>query len=457
MPQINIEHTVKSKQLIVLFSLCALFAIFTYFLANSLFLYVLYGIIFLIGCLILLRSPFVGLLLLVALIPAEEIFLLPEGNRTILFVLGMAVVCFWLINVLQKKNALRFDVKSTTLASLFFVYGLLSYFWAKEPALVLTRATSFLNMVIFYILFQGLVKNKKQLNLIFSAFFFSCCVYSLISITMYLGGSISRLSISETQNPNMFAINLGLSLMMAFYFFKSARNFFLKSLIFLAAFLPITAILMSGSRGVWLAFPLAIILVFLASSRKAKSLAVGVVPLIIIVVFIKLILASGFISLNVTQRLSGLLSIEGTQEAGGRLGIYGVAVAMIKDNPILGVGWDNFSPRIGDWLGKSTFSYSYGVREEMSAHNSFLMVQSELGIIGTLLFLLFLWTIFKKLFVIRNDLTATTALLAFVFMFLICLKADIIATKIFWLVMALATVVPMIIRDENSKETIEDV
>jgi len=65
---------------LVFFSAILIYYVGSY-LAGSLFKY---GILFFIGCLILLRFPFFGFLLLIILIPAEELIVLPGGRTGIL-------------------------------------------------------------------------------------------------------------------------------------------------------------------------------------------------------------------------------------------------------------------------------------------------------------------------------------------------------------------------------------
>ena len=147
----------------IFFVLVLLGIIFVYYIGNylagSLFRY---GINFLIACIILLRFPFFGFLLIVILIPAEELIVLPIG-RTGIFVLGVLVAFFWLINVLFKNNGkICVNKNSTLLAILLFLWGFISYFWAKDQSIVLTRILNFLNLLVFYILFQDFVKDNKR-------------------------------------------------------------------------------------------------------------------------------------------------------------------------------------------------------------------------------------------------------------------------------------------------------
>ncbi|HRR96760.1 MAG TPA: hypothetical protein P5150_08560, partial [Candidatus Ratteibacteria bacterium] len=150
--------------ILVFFSAILIYYIGSY-LAGSLFKY---GILFFIGCLILLRFPFFGFLLLIILIPAEELIVLP-GGRTGIFALGVLVAFFWLINVLFKNGKICINKNTTLLAILLFFWGFISYFWAEDQSIVLTRILNFLNLVIFYILFQDFVKDNKRLKTILFA------------------------------------------------------------------------------------------------------------------------------------------------------------------------------------------------------------------------------------------------------------------------------------------------
>lgn len=92
-----------------------------------------------------------------------------------------------------------------------------------------------------------------------------------------------------------------------------------------------------------------------------------------------------------------------------RLHLNQTALEMIKQSPIIGVGLNNFIPRLPDFWPKLTTT-----RFLQPVHNIFLLVAAETGLIGLLIFLWFLILTFKKLLITNNQslITALSAILA---------------------------------------------
>jgi len=90
--------------------------------------YAPYALAALAAGLVLLKWPFAGLLIMVALIPGEELttFL---GNRTLIWALGIAVLGAWTLRtLLTGKNKIRIAKRPTFLALVWLMWGLLSVF-----------------------------------------------------------------------------------------------------------------------------------------------------------------------------------------------------------------------------------------------------------------------------------------------------------------------------------------
>jgi O-antigen ligase len=70
-----------------------------------------------------------------------------------------------------------------------------------------------------------------------------------------------------------------------------------------------------------------------------------------------------------------------------------IGIAMFKDSPIYGVGWGQYIDKFSTYmnLSSATFAsssiHTVGLRKEMVSHNDFVRVLAELGIIGTIIFL----------------------------------------------------------------------
>jgi len=143
-----------------------------------------------------------------------------------------------------------------------------------------------------------------------------------------------------------------------------------------------------------------------------------------------------------------LLQVNDVSQNLSRIKLWKVAISMIKAHPILGVGNGNYASNYGKYEGKFT-EYTYKTYGQFHPHNIILKMQSELGIMGLLMFCSFIFSIFMKFFkVVKNtkDKSLTAIYKGFSVSFLAFMMMNLLdnffsAPKViafFWIVIALA-------------------
>ncbi len=176
-------------------------------------------------------------------------------------------------------------------------------------------------------------------------------------------------------HPNVLA---GFLLVAIFLLFRKRGIY--SILIFILALI---GLVLSFSRTAWL---VGLIVGFLALLRhfggggKRKYLRVGAVLLV-------LLIAIG-VFFSFAKNLSG-------QEAlSQRFSLAQIAIKMIKTNPLTGVGLNNFIPQLPNYW--QQFGMTYWLQP---VHNIYLLVTTEIGLVGLLIFLWLLILTFKKLLI----------------------------------------------------------
>jgi len=143
-----------------------------------------------------------------------------------------------------------------------------------------------------------------------------------------------------------------------------------------------------------------------------------------------------------------LLQVNDVSQNLSRIKLWKVAIEMIKTHPILGVGNGNYASNYSKYEGKFP-EYTYKTYGQFHPHNIILKMQSELGIMGLLMFCSFITSIFMKLINVAKNTDDkfisfiykgfTVSFLAFMMMNL--LDNFFSAPKViafFWIVIALA-------------------
>ncbi len=245
---------------------------------------------------------------------------------------------------------------------------------------------TYLFVLIYLFVFYKLVSSVRRLYIVLLTGCLGAGLYSFISLLNY---EMGRLRFGGMFDPNDIAF-FTLGFLPLSLIFISRDNHFWVRLACLGSFgMGVLIILLTGSRGGFLAFALVAALLLLFKTRTiGLSLKVAFVALCLIIVSVAAV---------DTERYRTLLSLEddyniqAADEGGGRIGLWKFGVKSMIDNPLTGVGVGG-SPRARFYyqheLGRSDLQYK-------AIHNSVLQVGVETGIIGLALFLLLSYNVLR--------------------------------------------------------------
>lgn len=187
---------------------------------------------------------------------------------------------------------------------------------------------------------------------------------------VYLNPGLLIRAYGTMPHPNILAAFLILSLLAAYYFFEiyNKNNNFLKFLTIIAIFILWLGLIMTFSRAAWLIAVVATVLYL--KKHWSKDL--------LLVILISLVVWMGILNWAVMPRVLGLtLDNFAIQD---RLNDFDRAIDLIKERPFLGYG---LTLTIG----------------EDPIHNLYLLVATEIGLLGLMAYLIFIGSFF-----INNDL-----------------------------------------------------
>lgn len=268
----------------------------------------------------------------------------------------------------------------------------LSVFIAIDKRAAFTNSIRFSMYIFVFYLISYKIKSLKQISTIIKCFIFTSFlsgIYSLIQIgyIFYLGYRIDpsiRIS-SFLENPNNLSAYSILSIFIVVSLLINSKNKKFKVLYASLLALLLVNIIFSQSRSALLAIVFGFLLFAILWNRKFLIVSV-IIPLVLFII---------------PQSRVRFLQIFDASQNSSRLSIWKITKLIIHDNSILGIGYENFSNSYSTYI-KNNLSYSIGEGYvAIHPHNIFLKFQVELGILGTLLFILFLTCIiftFYRLF-----------------------------------------------------------
>jgi O-antigen ligase len=408
----------------------------------------IYAPLALLGGLVLLHHPLLGLLGMLFLIPGEELTPFIAG-RTFVFILGAATFGAWLIQTLLKGERLKLATLPLALITLWFMWGLASSLWAQDQMLALGRAIDIVQGMLFLVLLQNLVSDGRRLKTVLIVYFSATVLFGLLAVEMGVSEGLKRAVVAEAQNPNALARALGIGLLLTPYVFDQFRRTWWRIPVILGSASLLLAIFMTGSRGAWLGLIAAVGFTWAIARVKFVKLRTIAAMIVLVLLSISLLNYYGIFGDLVIRRALSLVSTEQTIES-ARAYIWLVGWEMIKDNLLLGVGLQNFPVRFEEHIDPAGVAGKPGIYPGRDPHSIFLAAQAELGFPGLLVIVTLFWVSLRRLLPYRTDRRAICGILLILFMAFSGMVATIQYRKFFWLALGLAILIPMVIRREKA-------
>ena len=318
---------------------------------------------------LLVAKPIIGVCIIAATFP-----LLPTMGVVALGVYLLAVLFIkYLYDEENKINIDTFDVAIFVMC-ISLVYGVLNSYAVAGS--VLPAAVYILFVASFYTIRRA-AKEKDFLNTLLNLIVFVSAAVSLYGIYQKVTGQ-AETTWTDTEmfeemggriystfgNPNVFGEYLLMVMPITFGLMLKTGSTNRKALYLGAFALQAVCMILTYSRGCWIGIALAMGLMIVFTRRKLTSLLV-----------FALILAPLFIPETIMQRLLSIGNVTDTSTS-YRVYIWQGTIRMLKDFWYCGVG-----------IGEAAFgnvypSYSLNAVSAPHAHNLYLHILSETGIIG---------------------------------------------------------------------------
>jgi putative inorganic carbon (HCO3(-)) transporter len=303
----------------------------------------------------------------------------------------------WCIRALAQRGnegrpALHFSVGLTS----YLAIAALSTLLAQNVTLSLFELFLFFESYLVYVYVANTIRTRQEILFVVKFLLIGCLLESslmvaarfmdmqailgTVSLKFQIDPDAARAGLlrvgGTVGSPNTAAAYLGIVLVAAASVIFASVQRGLKWLAAGVLGLGGVALIYTYSRGGWVAFALAIIgLCWVARRRRRLALAA---PIVTAAVFT--LLSLPFYDL-ISDRLFG--SDKGSAES--RVPLMKLALRISKDNPLLGVGPNNFTAAMDRYL---TPEFRRGFL--YAVHNKYLLVLSETGIAGMLAYVAFL-------------------------------------------------------------------
>ena len=285
----------------------------------------------------------------------------------------------------------------TILFSLFLVWGLCSYFYSINPNEVIVKSIRWFNCFIGFINLVGLLKKLEKpiftisviismlLGLEISNVYFQ--YFEIIQLQKYDFSKAYMLQ-GLTGNKNIASASIIVKLPFLLYLIYISQNSFFKFILSVVSFSTFYILIILSARATYISIVCSLIFIILFSlvkyfkNSEKRFLKFSVYPLTSFSIAILFTVFSLGInnSASIGSRIQ-TINYEDTSTL-QRLRYYNHALEHIKNNPILGTGLGNWKIKSIDYDSKNIEGYIVPYH----AHNDFLEITAELGLVGFALF-----------------------------------------------------------------------
>jgi putative inorganic carbon (HCO3(-)) transporter len=349
-------------------------------------------------------------------LPAFFLHLNHVGSWTSLSVqfidlLVILLVMFFLVQLATHKAKIHFFPYTTIPALAWLVIVILSAINASQVELTVLQIGNMAKLLLLYIIVAISLENEAGYKWVIWALLLGVLLQGLLGSYEWFAqhplglsflGEATQLyhgrPLGTIGHPNGYALYLAATLPVAFaLLFTNVRRLY-KVLLCVVLLIGFTGLILSLSRGGWLAFGAAVIMVLVfGSRRKHQNLHISILGVAsILILFLSLIYIQREL---ITDRLT---SEQGQASALSRITMAKGAIAMVQDYSLLGVGANNYSL----WMPKyDPFDFAKEGRVVI-VHNIYLLVAAETGLLGLMAFLWFLASLFLQAYRLIRQATS---------------------------------------------------
>lgn len=329
----------------------------------------------------------VGLCLFAYLSFLELLLVTSDRSFSFLKVAGILLLFSWIATISTRNdkdsNFIQAFPKFTYVMILFLGLALLSSYWAEAPGRAIDTSWRYLqNMLLFLIVYTAIRERKHITWLAWAWLAGATCatIPAILNPPTYQDDLTVRIS-GTIGDPNELAALLVAGTAFAVVLsVVSKKNPPLRIAAIAAAFLFLFGIFYTVSRGGLIALCVAAIAACLMTGRyRVQATIVAVLTSLFVVIYF-----ASFAGVDARDRITTV------QGGSGRTDIWKIGWRMVEDKPILGIGSGNFNVSSIHYLLVSPGAIErdeFIIDTPKVAHNSYLQVLAELGIVGLTLFL----------------------------------------------------------------------
>ena len=324
-------------------------------------------------------------------------------NQEMILKLFMIIILnLWIIKLLSVKEVTWYRNRINLPIYLYIITMTVSLVLDNKKSLGFEDYIIFISYIIVYFLIVNNIDSEKEFNSFIKIFFLTSFIISIYAIIQYYGfdlyfNDLKRIT-STIGQKNWISNYLAFIFPIIFSFFLLEQTKKNKIIYYLLLSILYTTLMICQSRGIWISISittiLAIYIIFKFKLLKIfqenkKWLTLLLVTFLIITIIYSTDNPLNKSAITIPQRALSTFD-EQDPSINTRLLIWGATLDMIKDKPLFGSGIGTFKMNYLDYQANYLKENPYYIKysgKAAEAHNEYLQIWAELGIIGLGIFL----------------------------------------------------------------------
>jgi O-antigen ligase/Tfp pilus assembly protein PilF len=325
------------------------------------------------------------------------------NQQFILILFAINFLCTFIIKALSSEKIIF--IKSKLYLPICFFTALLtvSLFLGNNIAVSLGDYLNFISYIILFFIALNFIKSEKDFNSLIRVFFVTSFLVSFYAIIQYYGFDpyykhLGKLT-STIGQKNWISNYLAMLFPVGFSYFLLEDSKRIKLSHFLYLSILFVSLLICQSRGIWISIILTIIFaIIIIYKYKLGRIFRKNNKWLITLLAVFLITALVFSVENpfnksrmtVPERAMSTFEVASDPSINTRFLMWRVTFGMFKDNPLFGSGIGTFKYHYLDYQARYLQKNPQYIRyagKAAEAHNEYLQLASEIGIVGLVSFL----------------------------------------------------------------------
>lgn len=355
-----------------------------------------------------------AILLLMLSLPLGRLTLTELGPAPVspVTMLAGALVLIWLWRVLVGQEKIEASWIQFPMA-VFLLCGVLSFYWAADTVIAAKIAFIFVMGAAIYLVVSHTVRSVEEVRAILWTIAIATGFIGSYAVAAEIGiiGGVSEIQVYDSSesysrveglftHPNQLGGFLALTIPLLTALTVSERSVWMRILGYLLIAVSVAGLALTYSRGAWVGTGLGL-LILLPVLRRGARLVPGVA-----------LVGAVASSSAILERVQSIASFNSDSAVTGRFEFWSVALRLVAERPLSGIGLGNWYTVYGTLPIQNLPRLPYSLEIPAQAHNLFLNLAVEIGLIGAGAFVLMLVFAFYKAVKVIHASTGRTKIWA---------------------------------------------